>query len=94
MLNYHIFDLKPWGFHLVNILFHCGVSVLVFLILGKLLTEQSITTSSVYLSAPFIAAMLFATHPIHTEAVTWIAGLPDVAFTFFYLLPSIFTCCL
>ena len=86
MLNYHIFDLKPWGFHLVNILFHCGVSVLVFLILGKLLTEQSITTSSVYLSAPFIAAMLFATHPIHTEAVTWIAGLPDVAFTFFYLL--------
>jgi tetratricopeptide (TPR) repeat protein len=30
--------------------------------------------------------MLFASHPIHTEAVTWIAGLPEVAFTFFYLL--------
>jgi tetratricopeptide (TPR) repeat protein len=86
MLNYHLFGLKPWGFHLVNILFHCGASVLVFLIIRGLLTEQRVTTSSAYLSPPFIAAMLFASHPIHTEAVTWIAGLPDVAFTFFYLL--------
>jgi protein O-mannosyl-transferase len=90
MLNYHIFGLKPWGFHLVNILFHCGVSVLVFLVIRRFLTEQRVTTSSVYLSPPFIAAMLFALHPIHTEAVTWIAGLPDVAFTFFYLLSFYF----
>jgi tetratricopeptide (TPR) repeat protein len=86
MLNYHLFSLKPWGFHLVNILFHCGASVLVFLIIRRLLTEQRVTTSSAYLTPPFIAAMLFASHPIHTEAVTWIAGLPDVACTFFYLL--------
>ncbi len=43
-----------------------------------------------HLSPPFIAAMLFASHPIHTEAVTWIAGLPDVAYTFFYLLSFYF----
>jgi protein O-mannosyl-transferase len=86
MLDYYIFGLKPWGFHLVNILFHCGVSVLVFLIVRKFLTEQEGTASSAYLSPPFIAAMLFASHPIHTEAVTWIAGLPEVSFTFFYLL--------
>jgi len=86
MLNYHVFGLKPWGFHLVNILFHCGVSALVFLIIRRFLTEHTVTTSSVYLSPPFMAAMLFASHPIHTEAVTWVAGLPDVAFTFFYLL--------
>ncbi len=86
MLNYHIFGLKPWGFHLVNILFHCSVSVLVFLIIRRFLPEHGITSSLVYLSPPFIAAMLFASHPVHTEAVTWIAGLPDVSFTFFYLL--------
>jgi tetratricopeptide (TPR) repeat protein len=86
MLNYHVFGLKPWGFHLVNILFHCGVSVLVFLIIRRFLPELGITTFLGYLSPPFIAAMLFASHPIHTEAVTWIAGLPDVSFTFFYLL--------
>jgi tetratricopeptide (TPR) repeat protein len=86
MLNYYLFGLKPWGFHLVNILFHCGVSVLVFLIIRSFLTENRAPVPPVYLSSPFIAAMLFAAHPIHTEAVTWIAGLPDVAFTFFYLL--------
>jgi tetratricopeptide (TPR) repeat protein len=86
MFNYHIFGLSPWGFHLVNIVLHCGVSVLVFVIIRRLLTEHKVTASPWYLSPPFIAAMLFASHPIHTEAVTWIAGLPDVAFTFFYLL--------
>jgi tetratricopeptide (TPR) repeat protein len=86
MFNYHVFGLKPLGFHLVNILFHCGASVLVFLIIRRFLAESGGTTSSVYFSPPFAAAMLFASHPIHTEAVTWIAGLPDVAFTFFYLL--------
>lgn len=34
----------------------------------------------------FIAALLFAVHPIHTEAVTWVAGLPEVSFTFLSLL--------
>jgi len=90
MLDYHLFGLKSWGFHLVNILFHCGASVLVFLIIRRLLAKQSATTSSVYLSPPFIAAMLFATHPIHTEAVTWIAGIPDLSFTFFSLLSFYF----
>ena len=86
MFNYHVFGLNPWGFHLINILFHCGASVLVFLIIRRFLPEHRVTTSPVYLSPPFFAAMLFASHPIHTEAVSWIAGLPDVAFTFFYLL--------
>ena len=86
MLNYHLFGLNPWGFHLVNILFHCGVSILVFLVIRSLLPEHRNLVSPAYLSPPFIAAILFATHPIHTEAVTWIAGLPDVAFPFSYLL--------
>jgi tetratricopeptide (TPR) repeat protein len=86
VLNYQLFGLKPWGFHLVNILFHCGASVLVFLIIRRLLSEQRAPGSPSYFSPPFIAAVLFASHPIHTEAVTWISGLPDVAFTFFYLL--------
>ncbi len=83
MMNYHLFGLRPWGFHLVNILFHAGVSILVFLILMRLLNGFHPTN---YLSPPFLAVLLFVTHPIHTESVTWIAGLPDLSFTFFYLL--------
>jgi hypothetical protein len=86
LFSYYVFGLNPWGFHLANILFHSGTSVLVFLVIQKLLTMKQATSPPAYISSPFIAAMLFASHPIHTEAVTWIAGLPDVAFTFFYLL--------
>ena len=86
MLNYYIFGLKPWGFHLVNILFHAGVSVLVFIIGLRLLSEAQHQASASHMIPSFIAALLFATHPIHTEAVTWVAGLTDLSFTFFYLL--------
>lgn len=83
MLNYALFGLRPWGFHLVNILFHAGVSVLVLLTSCKLLAMSRLQTSGLLLS--FVAALLFATHPIHTEAVTWIACLPELSFTLFYL---------
>jgi protein O-mannosyl-transferase len=42
------------------------------------------------LSFALIAALLFAVHPVHTEAVAWVAGLPELAFTFFYLLSFYF----
>jgi Flp pilus assembly protein TadD len=90
MMNYHFFGLRAWGFHLVNIFFHCGVSVLVFLVIRRLMTQHRDSESIVYFSPPFVAALLFASHPIHTEAVTWIAGLPDVACAFFYLLSFFF----
>ncbi len=86
MFNYYVFGLRPWGFHLVNILFHAGVSVLVFIVTLRLLDESQPSASNANVIPSFVAALLFATHPIHTEAVTWIAGLPDLSFTFFYLL--------
>ena len=95
MANYHLFGLKPWGFHLVNVLFHAGASVLVFFLVARLLAASSRGSSppsptgertGEFLSIPFIAALLFAVHPIHTEAVAWVAGLPDLSFAFFFLL--------
>ncbi len=83
MVTYALFGLRPWAFHLVNILLHTGVSVLVFL-LGVQLQRaaRSVPSNEV----PFLAALLFATHPVHTEAVTWIAGLPEVSFSLLFLL--------
>jgi tetratricopeptide (TPR) repeat protein len=93
MLNYYLFGLQAWGYHLVNVLFHVGNTVLVFLLTSALLTGRHAegqtpgpVRSSTFLSPPFIAALLFATTPIHIEAVTWIAGLSDVSFSFFFLL--------
>lgn len=84
MVTYAVVGLNPWGFHLVNILFHAGTSVLVFLLFSKLQPDSQ--PSSHLLSPSLFAALLFAAHPIHTEAVTWIAGVMDVSFTFFFLL--------
>lgn len=101
MLNYYIFGLTPWGFHLVNILFHAGNSVLVFLLTWRLFadkftsepvcksasTSTSTSTSTLtFVVPPFIAALLFAVHPIHTEAVAWVAAVPELSFTFLSLL--------
>ncbi len=89
MLNYHVFGLKPWGFHLINILFHAGVSVLVFMIMLRLLKE-TFPESDRHVLPAFVAAMLFASHPVHSEAVAWIAGVPDLSYAFFYLLSFYF----
>jgi tetratricopeptide (TPR) repeat protein len=98
LINYYLFGLKPWGFHLVNILFHAGVSVMVYLLASRLFADKlagwqagkpaSALTS--LLSVPIIAALLFAVHPIHTEAVAWVAGIPDLSFTLFCLLSFYF----
>ena len=96
MASYHLFGLAPWGFHLVNILFHVGNSGLVFLLTARLFGESAggpgeVTGGSGWLSSPpFIAALLFATHPIHTEAVAWAGAVTDLSFTFFCLLSFYF----
>lgn len=86
MLSYYLFGLRPWGFHLVNLCLHAGVSVLVFCVVAKLIKEPERLPFSPYVSVPLIAALLFALHPIHTEVVTPVMGITDLSFTFFYLL--------
>lgn len=89
MLTYHAVGLSPWAFHLVNLVFHTGVSILALLV-SKILFEQYWTSGPDSKIAAFAAAILFATHPIHTEAVTWIASFPEISFAFFFLLSFYF----
>jgi protein O-mannosyl-transferase len=92
MAAYYVFGLKPWGFHLLNIVIHAGVSILVFLITNRLFQDAGFSGQpysrgwSWTRYPPLIGVLLFATHPIHTEAVTWIAGLPEPGFALFGLL--------
>ncbi|MBI5375720.1 MAG: tetratricopeptide repeat protein [Candidatus Schekmanbacteria bacterium] len=80
MADYHVFGMNPWGFHITNIMFHAGTALLVFLIVLMLMGSKQL-----YLPA-FASGIVFAVHPIHTEAVAWIGGLPELSFSFFYLL--------
>jgi hypothetical protein len=77
MLDYQIFGLNPFGFHIVNLLFHVMSTILLFLVFHRM-------TKTLWPSA-FVAA-LFAIHPLHVESVAWIAERKDVLSAFFWML--------
>ncbi len=56
---------KPLGFRVVNLALHAGATVLAFA-LARRLTESE--------RAAFLAAAIFAVHPIHVEAVANVVG--------------------
>ena len=60
-LNYLLHELEPMGYHLVNILLHGVVCYLYVQLCGLVLSE---------VWPALIAGLLFAVHPIHTEAVS------------------------
>jgi len=72
-LDWKIGGGRPFEFHAVNLLLHAGVTVLLYLLLQILL--QGLPHGQ---GVGFAAALLFAVHPIHTEAVTSIVGRPEL----------------
>lgn len=77
LICYKIFGPLPYGFHLANLLLHAAVVLVLFRLTRELFDNRGVA---------FIAAALFALHPIHTESVAWVAGVPDLQLTLFYLL--------
>jgi len=80
-LTAEVFGFDARAFHAVNLAFHV-MTVLLALALFHTLTGR--------MDVAFSAAALFAVHPIHTEAVDWIAALPDIGCTAFFLLAFLF----
>ncbi len=83
--GYSLFGLWAPGYHLLNVAFHAGAAALVFLVAEHLLARGGRSPRAV-LALATAAGLLFATHPIHTEAVAWIGGVPDLCLTLFGLL--------
>lgn len=79
-INYALFGIQPWGWHLVNIIIHSAATVLVFLVTREL-TERN------WVSA--LTAVLFAVHPAHAESVAWVSGVTDPLMALL-LLPAFF----
>jgi tetratricopeptide (TPR) repeat protein len=65
LLDYHFFGMNPVWFHAVNILIHMLNAVLLYLVGCRLLSDRG---------AALAAALLFAVHPVNTEAVNFIAA--------------------
>ncbi len=77
VLTHAVAGLRPWAFHLVNVLLHVAVSVLAFLVARRALSAAG-SDARASLAGGLATGLLFAGHPIHTEVVAWVACVPDL----------------
>jgi tetratricopeptide (TPR) repeat protein len=86
-LNYRLNGLAPAGYHAVNLLVHVANAVLAYF-LALLLLRGSREENSGGLIA-FSAALLFACHPVQTQAVTYTVQRFTSLASMFFLLSSV-----
>jgi len=82
-IQYRLFGTQPFGYHLTNVIIHTMVTVMVFLISISLFKQIFNERAILF---PAAASLLFAVHPIHTEAVAWISGIAELLMSLFGLL--------
>ncbi|MCD6010887.1 MAG: bacteriophage receptor-2C outer rane subunit [Flavipsychrobacter sp.] len=75
-IEYELFGASPVGYHFFNILTFIGCVIMLFLFLNKFFGEKKTAIA-------FIAALIFAVHPIHTEVVANIKSRDELMSYFF-----------
>ena len=83
-LDYALYGLNPWGFHLTNILLHVINGVLLYLLFILIIkpAEGGIKLSS---NQPLLISLLFISHPVLTEGVNAISFREDLLMFTFYV---------
>jgi hypothetical protein len=81
-LDWLFWKANALGFHLTNILYQVGSTIFLFLLSRRLLREFGDWQATL---CAFLAAALFAVHPLHPEVVSWIIGRVDSVCTCFSL---------
>lgn len=75
-LNYAVGELRPFGYHAVNVALHAIVCWLVWRFAQRLFGDATLSTW---------AALLFAVHPVHCEAVANAVGRAEILAALFLL---------
>lgn len=76
-IDYFLWGLNPKGFHLTNIFLQSANVLLFYLFLKRVIRSNSVA---------FIAALLFAIHPVLTETINSISYREDLLAALFFLI--------
>ena len=80
LIEKYIYGVKPWGYHFTNIIIHFFAVFSIFLLLSLRYDKKKV----------FAASILFACHPVFTQAVVWIPGRNDSLLAVFIVLSLYF----
>jgi protein O-mannosyl-transferase len=75
-LAFHAFGLKAEYWHLLNIILYILVVALSFFIIKYITNSRAVAT---------ISSLLFALHPVHSEAVAWVNCIVETLHAIFFL---------
>ncbi len=77
-LEWRLWKGNPAGYHITNLLLHVASALLIWMVLKKLAIPGA-----------FLAALLYAVHPINAESVAWISQRKDLLAVVFALLAGL-----
>jgi Flp pilus assembly protein TadD len=85
-VNHAVHGLRPAGYHAVNLAVHVGAALLLMLVARRILALVRFGEGAERDRAAAIAALLFAVHPVQTQAVTYVVQRMTSMGAFFALL--------
>src|SRR5437899_2984776 len=88
-LDYLLWGMNPFGYHLTSLLLHAANAVAFFFVVRRILKRALPSPSerghALAVSAG-VAALVFAIHPLRVESVAWVTERRDVLSGLFYLV--------